>query len=984
MTRALLPPILNNIVPVSFLLKAGTVVLLAIATSITLHGQDAEPLATVADTKFSVDRGFFDQPFVVEITSATEDAEIFYTTNGAEPGNLFTGRRYPSEGIRIETTTVLRAQAQKAGHEPTNIDTQTYIFPHHVVEQPDEPAGFSTAWQGSDYGMDRDPNHLPLIAGDDSLTPALAKKVIADALLALPSMSLVMEHKDLFGTSQGIYHHTQGRGRDWERPVSVELIHPDGSPGFQVDAGIRMQGFTSRDPARNPKHSLRLVFRREYGPPKLDYPLFGIDAASRFDTLVLRSNSQDAWVYDAASNRAGQFVRDEWARQTQLALGRPAPRGTWVHLYLNGLYWGVYNPTERPDSSFMESYFGGDKEDYDILKNHEEVIDGTGDAYAAALALIQKDPEQFSSGYLDLTDHAPYEAAARYVDVPNLIDYLIPNMFAAATDWPGNNYIGRDRTRDGEGFKFFSWDNEHGMKHAITENRVLPHRRDEDSPTKFHHAFAANEVYRLRFADQLHRAFFNGGPLYVDPKQPRWDPEDPGRNQPAARWMALTSHIEEALIAESARWGDYRRAIPYTVAKDFRELRQELLDNWFPQRSAIVLDQFRDRGLYPQLHAPVFNQHGGHVEESFRLTMQSKSVSVFLPRARILYTVDGTDPRLFGGEVNAAAMVYRESVAMAQSTMVKARVERKGKWSALNEAVFIIGAAPASGENLLISEIHYHPAPPNPAEQEKGYDSGSDFEYLELYNPSNAAVSLNGLRLAGGVRFDFAEAAADKIDAGQRLRLVNNPEAYHSRSVSDIPVEGIYMGKLSNGGETLAILDGAGKPLVEVTYDDEGAWPEEADGEGPALVLIDPQPNLDLNDPKNWSADASPGESSPWHLWLQSQTEPDPLAEFANTGLSNLAAYYLGADLLPNAPLMAITAAGPEAEMLELQFARRHRGLEGMLVQLEGSADLIDWHPLDPLEITSSMDMETHPGMERVRMRLERGIAYLRLRIIKR
>ena len=40
-------------------------------------------------------------------------------------------------------------------------------------------------------------------------------------------------------------------------------------------------------------------------------------------------------------------------------MGWPACHGTWVHLYINGLYWGVYNPTERPDASFMASYYGG-------------------------------------------------------------------------------------------------------------------------------------------------------------------------------------------------------------------------------------------------------------------------------------------------------------------------------------------------------------------------------------------------------------------------------------------------------------------------------------------------------------------------------------------------------------------------------------------------------------------------------------------------
>ncbi|MEM7387945.1 MAG: chitobiase/beta-hexosaminidase C-terminal domain-containing protein, partial [Verrucomicrobiota bacterium] len=40
----------------------------------------------VKDTKFSIDRGFFDEPFEVEITTETPDAIIYYSTNGRDPG----------------------------------------------------------------------------------------------------------------------------------------------------------------------------------------------------------------------------------------------------------------------------------------------------------------------------------------------------------------------------------------------------------------------------------------------------------------------------------------------------------------------------------------------------------------------------------------------------------------------------------------------------------------------------------------------------------------------------------------------------------------------------------------------------------------------------------------------------------------------------------------------------------------------------------
>ena len=51
-----------------------------------------------------------------------------------------------------------------------------------------------------------------------------------------------------------------------------------------------------------------------------------------------------------------------------LAGGR-RPHGKYVHLYLNGLYWGLYNVHERPDDSFADEYYGGDKDDYYVIKH---------------------------------------------------------------------------------------------------------------------------------------------------------------------------------------------------------------------------------------------------------------------------------------------------------------------------------------------------------------------------------------------------------------------------------------------------------------------------------------------------------------------------------------------------------------------------------------------------------------------------------------
>ena len=175
---------------------------------------------------------------------------------------------------------------------------------------------------------------------------------IASALQSIRTLSIVTAPEHLFSNATGILENTQGRGREWERPVSIEFIDPqDPSASLQTDAGIRVHGNGSRGSAKN---SLRLLFRAEYGPRKLEYPLFGDDfIAERFNTVVLRAQNANSWTHSRSEDRRSTtYLHDSFAKDTQKAMGQPYSGSTYVHLFLNGTYWGLYNPTERPDGSF--------------------------------------------------------------------------------------------------------------------------------------------------------------------------------------------------------------------------------------------------------------------------------------------------------------------------------------------------------------------------------------------------------------------------------------------------------------------------------------------------------------------------------------------------------------------------------------------------------------------------------------------------------
>jgi hypothetical protein len=575
----------------------------------------------VRDTKFAPDRGFYDAPINVVISSNTIGAIVRYTTDGSAP-TVNSGTVY-SGPIMVSATTTLRAIAYRPGYLPTDVDTHTYVFLDDVLTQSTSPSGFPSAWggQAADYQMDPDVINSPLYSA-----------TIKDDLKAIPSISIVMRTEDMFGGS-GIYSNPNGSGSAWERAGSVEMIDPDGSdPDFQVNCAVRIQGGVGRN-AGFLKHSFRLLFKRGFGPTKLDYPLFqnatqdSEGATESFDTVVLRSGFNNSWHRGSAGEEnQAQFIRDQFVHDSQLAMGDASSHGTFVHLYLNGLYWGIYNVVERPNAPFASAYYGGEKSEWDALNSYpRNVVDGTATAWLDAHGIANA----------GVSDQAGYDALSDYVDVPNLINYFLLNFYGGNNDWDDHNWYAARRRVPGAGYKFFCWDAERTLEGVGGNDRTGINQ--DLRPSRLYNQLRANPEFRMLFADQAHRHLFNGGAL---------TPEQTG-----ARYQKLAALIDRAIVGESARWGDSSRALPYTRDAEWVTERDRLFSSYFPQRSDILLGQLRGASLYPNTGAPVFSQHGGHIASTTELGMSNTNGLIY-------FTTDGSDPRLPGGAVNPVAEVY--------------------------------------------------------------------------------------------------------------------------------------------------------------------------------------------------------------------------------------------------------------------------------------------------------------------------------------
>lgn len=924
--------------------------------------------AFCADTKFDITRGIYEAPFTVTITSSTPGATIAWTVNGTLPSPLNgtqatapDAQTTPTATIPVNGTTILRARTWKTGLGSSNTDTQTYLFPAQVLTQSGPLSSMNLA-AGDTFPWGTTGGSLRSPAGPDwAVDPAVVNhattlnRFSADDLKRLPILSVVTPWREAFGPlstpgttvdERGFYVGTEvgvaAEGAD--RFASLEYLNPDGSAsdpnaakGFQVDGNVHVFGGTSQQRWKAYKLSMR--FKAE---ETVSHDLYGGAAANEQDLFILDARLNQTWLHpDAGQRTRGDYVRDHVMADLQQNMGGAAPHTKPVHLFLNGLYWGLYILHEKPDERFASQYLGGSQSDWDIFKHSgANGVDGatlinnvissglinpalplgstTGNSYNNSTTLQQWEELLDLAGIgriapnpiTDLKVRANYEAVAAKLDIAAFCDYILLNVVGANQDWPHKNLYASFNRQDPAGkWRFHSWDAEHVFR-TTGENTLTQGNwtADTKGPGALLRQLAVSPEFRLVFADTIQRHLFNNGALST-----------------ASLKAAFNRRFAEidpwGVRGESARWGDNRDdANPYTYATHWVTEKNRILNTILPERGALgtspansALNQCRNfkagvvaYPLYPATAAPEFHnasggarQHGGIVPASFQLEIQNPGGG-----GTLYYTLDDTDPREpFTNAPAAGALTYSLPVPLPASRKVSARVLNAGVWSALTNAWFSVTTVPATAANLVVSEFNYRPSAPTAAEIAAGFADANDFEYIELLNTSASPVLLEGCAFTSGITFHFDSTTLREIPAGGRILLVENPAAFAFRHGGALPVAGSFSlgSTLSNSGERLALRDATGTVIRDFSYNDKQPWPSATDGLGYSLVLIRPLSHPDHNLPENWGVSASqqngtPGTSDATNFtaWRTLHSIPSAGADNDADGYSALLEYALG------------------------------------------------------------------------------------------
>lgn len=653
---------------------------------------------------FSIERGYFDNPFTVSLTVADPAAKIYYTTDGTRPSESSTLYSSP---VSITTTTPLSAICIKDGISSTII-TNTYLFIKDIVNQPTNPAGYPDRWGHLNYGIGayKAGEKAP---ADYEMDPEICnhsdyKNLIEDAFLAIPTLSIVTNAGYIFSDSRdpdtgGIYIYTgdSGNPKDqggnklgdgWERPTSIEFFEPSTGKQFQINCGLRLHGGNSRKPYNTGKHSFRVHFKKQYGAGNLNYDLFDDETASdKFGHLIFRAGYNFSWVTNNDKERAGaQYIIDSFSKKTQSEMGHHAVHDRFAHLYVNGLYWGLYDISERVRNKFTAEYMGGDEDDYDVIDD-DGLVEGELTAYNQMLSLAK------SGKYNDLLSQ-------NLLNIENFIDYMLLNFYVGNNDWGKNNwYTARNRVNPGLGFQYFSWDAENALS-DINNNKILdfegPLREIlfGSSKTATNGGLSQNSEFKLLFTDRVQKHFRNNGVL---------TPE-----KTAQRYQKLADQIDLPIILESARWGDYRKKvlphndtrITYTRNDNWIPVRDALFNNYFPARTEIVYNQLKALGLTTSIDAPVFSSEGGSVKD------EPIDMTITATVGDIYFTTDGSDPRTSGtSAISTGAYLYNKPLHIVGKGTVRARAKSGSTWSAITEVSFKGGSKDTFVDNYSPSGI---------------------------------------------------------------------------------------------------------------------------------------------------------------------------------------------------------------------------------------------------------------------------------------
>lgn len=862
-----------------------------------------------ARVTFSESGGLLRHPVTVTLACPTADAEIHYQLNkGAE--TLYTAP------LTISATSHLRAWALRLGQR----------------------------------GADSQVSWVKLGASLANYTSPLPIMVI-DNFAAGP-----VPQKGWSGNGSGIKQvpRQSAAWLAWERSGSAAAVTAE--PQFFTEIGLRGRGAYSSSWKQKP-----------YSVEAQD------GTGGENEVAVLGMPAHSDWIFyfpDPEDTKDPTMLFNTFIYDLARRLGHDAPRFRWVELFVNedggdislsdrrGVYAVLEKVSRGPERlDFQKLSADGSQGGWLLSLNRMDAIPEDGWPVANGVSTPQffrtaganrikqtqannpanggDDEPQQSNGFLNFDNPGGYSInSAQRASIEgwfkNFEDVLYNN-----TTWkdPVNGYrkwlddrdfaeyfIFNELTKNGDGLliSMYPWKGDDG--------RLRMGPTWDYNWSSYYIGGAAAQDLRWR-GDRLWYARLFADPDFMQLYTDRWFAFRKSAMSNAGMAAVIDTQAAEITSAKAVSQGISSAAV--------WQSRLTQMKTWLNTRANWVDSQY--------VASPVFSVPGGIVPAG-------QAVNITAPAGNLYRSLDGSDPRAPGGNVSAAAQAGNSLTISGDLRLtVRARVSAT-RWSAPATAIYVTDAVPATAENLVISEIHYHPAAPSAAEAAAGFTDSGDFEFLELLNAGAAKISLSGLRFTAsttgqGIGYTFDEGRGWSLLPGERMVIVKNSAAFALRYGPGIPTAGTYSGNLSNSGDTLTLVDASGAVIRTLTYAENPPWPAAADGSGRSLTLLGGTLPAQASAAASWRPSVALGGSPGTSDSTVPAAGGDDLAAYAFGSFSTTWTWQNGAATVSQ---------------------RRVPGSDAVTVGLEYSSDLKNWTPSGEPEVSGSFEEDGSVVIRRV------------------
>lgn len=501
---------------------------------------------------------------------------------------------------------------------------------------------------------------------------------------------------------------------------------------------------------------------------------------------------------DDISNTLGTMLRDPFSCDLWERLGEMATKSTWSVLLLNNNYWGIYNIRESINEYFVEDHMG--IKNFDLVRFQK---------WGPDLKYGSWNEWNKLEDYFNRTDFSlpeAYDEVNSFMDINSLLNLLSFVECTQFRSWTWGAFV--IKPVNGK-WSWTIWDTDRSFDqlswNGFTEYAITS---AEKWPNFIPQKLILNERFKNelinRNCDLLNSLLIPEKAIYI--------------------YDSLVAILSPEMEAEYARWSPGNRS------------------QWEANNER-VRDFLRNRPSY------VYSQMRSYFKLDDTVTLNLDIIG----KGKIVLNSLEIDDSKWKGIYMKGIPVSLKAVPGEGSNFIR--------WEGLSDK-HLITVYPSEGihltavfdttsglarDDIVINEIMYNPLYPG------------NSEWIELYNPNDFSLTLDGFTLSdGGTGNEFEFPSGTIIDPDDYIVVAGNLSNYGAEFGLTKTVQGSFNNgisgfKLSNGGEHIYLFNSLGALEDEVQYQDNLPWPYQADGLGPSLQLSAPE--LDNILPQNWFVD---------------------------------------------------------------------------------------------------------------------------------